>query len=301
MEDLQLLFCIISLFAGISSITLEVFINIKHKKKSLKYFIGLDISLFIIQAMITLNLYMDRVNNKGTFLSIISNSMDILGTSFSSFFGLLFVSALLGKQILKLRKFVVTLVTAFQLSIITFCYLNPNLSILKYIGQASIIAVVSYEVLVVIVNYKKINDKDLNHAVKVFSMITLSFLPLLIFEYARSEINVFKTFKVFKMFTLPAYFFVINIGTLLWAYSYFNTPAYIVENELTKYFKEKYYITSKESEIIQLMLKGLTYKQIGENLIISPKTVDNHIQNIYKKLKVTNKIQLSNLIRSKEQ
>lgn len=301
MKDLLLLFYIISLFAGVASITLAVFINIGHTKKALKYFIGLDVSLFVIQAMIALNLYIVRTNNTGTFLSIISGGMDVLGTSFSSFFGLLFIHALLGKHISKIKQIVIFVITAFQLIAITICYLDTGLSALRHMGQASLIVIITYEALMVIVNHREIQDKELKHAATIFSMITLSFIPFLVLGYIRSEIYVLKNLQALKAFSLPTYFFIINIGTLLWSYTYFNTPAYIVENKLTGYFIKKYGITNKEGEIIELILSGLTYKQIAENLFISPKTVDNHVQNIYRKLKVTNKIQLFNLIHSKEQ
>ncbi|CAB1240427.1 protein of unknown function [Ruminococcaceae bacterium BL-4] len=114
------------------------------------------------------------------------------------------------------------------------------------------------------------------------------------------QMNVLKDLQVLKMFALPTYFLIINISILHWSYAYFNTPAYISENKLTQYFIEKYGITDKETEVIELILGGLTYKQIADRLFISPKTVDNHVQNIYRKLQVTSKIQLSNLIRSKE-
>lgn len=301
MEDFQLLFYIISLFAGVASITLAVFINIGHTKKALKFFIGLDVSLFIIQSMIALNLYIARTNSTVAFLPIISDSMDVLGTSFSTFFGLLFIHALLGKRVSKIKQILILTVTAFQLIAITICYLNTELSLLKHIGQASLITVITYEALMVIINYHDITDNELKHASRIFSIITLSFLPFLALEYICSEVDMFKNLQVFKMLSLPAYFFIINIGTLLWSYAYFNTPAYIAENKLTVYFIKKYGITNKESQIIELTLSGLTYKQIAESLFISPKTVDNHVQSIYRKLKVTNKIQLSNLIRSKEQ
>lgn len=300
MEDLQLLFCMISLFAGVASITLAVFINIDYTKKALKYFIGLDVSLFVIQTMITLNLYIARTNSTGTFLSVISGGMDVLGTSFSSFFGLLMINALLGKHITQIKRAVIIAITAFQIIAITICYRNIGLVIFKHVGQASLIAVIVYEALIIIVNYHRMPDKELKHASRVLAMITLSFLPFLTLEYIRPEIEVLRNLQVFKMFALPAYFLIINISTLLWSYTYFNTPAYIAENKLTGYFIEKYGITDKESEIIELILSGLTYKQIAEKLYISPKTVDNHVQSIYKKLKVTSKIQLSNLIRSKE-
>ena len=77
-------------------------------------------------------------------------------------------------------------------------------------------------------------------------------------------------------------------------------PSFIANNKLTDYFKQKYDITEKQSEIIELIIEGVTYKQIAEKLFISPKTVDNHVQNIYKKLNVNSKMQLSHFVRSNE-
>lgn len=54
----------------------------------------------------------------------------------------------------------------------------------------------------------------------------------------------------------------------------------------------------KQAEIIELIIQGLTYKEIATKLLISPKTVDNHVQNIYKKLNVNSKMQLSHLVHS---
>lgn len=100
--------------------------------------------------------------------------------------------------------------------------------------------------------------------------------------------------------SLPTYFFVINVYSLIFANNYFNSPAFVEDDKLTAFFINKYSITDKEVEVIELLLTGLTYKQIAEKLYIASKTVDNHIQNIYKKLEVTNKIQLYNLIHSKK-
>ncbi|PSL44633.1 signal transduction histidine kinase [Chitinophaga niastensis] len=51
-------------------------------------------------------------------------------------------------------------------------------------------------------------------------------------------------------------------------------------------------LSGREIEIIQLVRQGITYKQIAENLCLSEKTIDKHIQNIFLKIKVTNKTQL---------
>ncbi|GMQ30112.1 response regulator transcription factor [Algoriphagus confluentis] len=55
--------------------------------------------------------------------------------------------------------------------------------------------------------------------------------------------------------------------------------------------KEEINLTAREIEILEQTSKGLNYNQIGENLFISPKTVRKHIENIYAKLQVHNKLE----------
>lgn len=55
---------------------------------------------------------------------------------------------------------------------------------------------------------------------------------------------------------------------------------------------EKYGITSREGEIIRLLLEGKDGKDITKALFISDHTVKNHIHHIYQKLGIRNRIQL---------
>jgi DNA-binding NarL/FixJ family response regulator len=45
-------------------------------------------------------------------------------------------------------------------------------------------------------------------------------------------------------------------------------------------------LTEREVEILRLLARGGSMKEIGRALGISPKTVDNHIQHIYPKIAV---------------
>lgn len=49
-------------------------------------------------------------------------------------------------------------------------------------------------------------------------------------------------------------------------------------------------ISKRESEIIECLSHGLSEKEIGEKLFISPKTVKNHMNSIRKKLGVSKNI-----------
>jgi len=51
-------------------------------------------------------------------------------------------------------------------------------------------------------------------------------------------------------------------------------------------------LTDRETEILRLVAKGLSYKQIAERLVLSPRTVQNHVQNTLGKLQLHNRVEL---------
>jgi len=51
-------------------------------------------------------------------------------------------------------------------------------------------------------------------------------------------------------------------------------------------------LTERETEVLRLVAKGMTYPKIAELLVLSPRTVQNHVQNTLIKLQLHNKAQL---------
>lgn len=51
-----------------------------------------------------------------------------------------------------------------------------------------------------------------------------------------------------------------------------------------------YSLTNREEEILEHLSQGLSYEQIATNLFISHGTVRKHVENIYRKLQVNNKV-----------
>lgn len=93
----------------------------------------------------------------------------------------------------------------------------------------------------------------------------------------------------------------------------------VLNNQLTKLFKSHMFLvalvkelksedaipiqnkfmdqlTEKEKDVVELLLKGYTYKGIAEQLFISENTMKFHIKNIYQKLNVNSKMDLIKLI-----
>jgi len=59
-----------------------------------------------------------------------------------------------------------------------------------------------------------------------------------------------------------------------------------------------YNLTRREIDVIKLIINGFQYKRIAQTLFISERTVNKHIQNIFEKMDISNKVELINKIQA---
>lgn len=52
-------------------------------------------------------------------------------------------------------------------------------------------------------------------------------------------------------------------------------------------------LTGRETEVLRLVAQGMSYKQIAERLVVSHRTVQNHVQNTLGKLQLHNRVELT--------
>jgi DNA-binding NarL/FixJ family response regulator len=52
-------------------------------------------------------------------------------------------------------------------------------------------------------------------------------------------------------------------------------------------------LTERETEVLRMVAKGLSYKQIADRLVLSHRTVQNHVQNTLRKLQLHNRVELT--------
>ncbi len=52
-------------------------------------------------------------------------------------------------------------------------------------------------------------------------------------------------------------------------------------------------LTPRETEVLRLVAKGLTARRIADRLGLSHRTVENHVQNVLRKLQLTNRVELA--------
>lgn len=66
-----------------------------------------------------------------------------------------------------------------------------------------------------------------------------------------------------------------------------RNPQDFKENETTEEIK----LSTREVEVLEQLSKGLSYNIIADNLCLAPGTIRKHIENIYSKLQVHNKLE----------
>jgi DNA-binding NarL/FixJ family response regulator len=52
-------------------------------------------------------------------------------------------------------------------------------------------------------------------------------------------------------------------------------------------------LTAREREVLRMVATGLTSREIATRLVLSVRTVDNHVQNTLRKLQLRNRIELT--------
>jgi len=62
--------------------------------------------------------------------------------------------------------------------------------------------------------------------------------------------------------------------------------------ELIGMNEERYHLSTRESEILELAFKGMSNKDISDELYISSETVKKHLNTIFKKCKVSSRMEL---------
>lgn len=101
------------------------------------------------------------------------------------------------------------------------------------------------------------------------------------------------TYLSFAAFAVYLYYFISRRYFL--TYEAVNEASVSLQTD----FLTEHDVSAREKEIIGLLVKGLSNREIAEMLFISPNTVKTHIKNIYAKLGVSNRVLLFSLLQKK--
>jgi DNA-binding CsgD family transcriptional regulator len=170
-------------------------------------------------------------------------------------------------------------------------YFLGVLKAIHYVVMVFLVTTVVFSMILIRKTKPRVNlanreKMDRFFAITFMIVVPLTFLANYLAEYNDITIRI--------GFTLPMVFILLagnKIGDDMQRLSLFKSEKTIKDQNLINYS-----LTNREKEIVYLLVKGASYKQISEELFVSLPTVKTHVTNIYKKCKINNKIELITLV-----
>lgn len=292
MESIITLLFLFSFFTGIISIYIALIFYKIYKNMLILQFAFFIFSLILMIAPFTMkNYFLLNHAETGALFQRISLLVQTIGIFLYFLFFPFFIYKIFTVPLpgyFKIVYYVLPVLILITGVLFAFDLFTP---VSKYLLNYGLHIFTLHLLLIGLLSFKRVGSAFLKKSIVTFLVLSAAFLPLFILD---------TLFFDKKQIALPVYFCIINLLSINFTLFYFNKKPFMVKNRLTAHFKTAFEITGREEEIILLLLDGSSYAQAGKKLFISPKTVDNHVQSIYKKLNINNRYQLINVIRTNQ-
>ncbi|MFW6388190.1 MAG: helix-turn-helix transcriptional regulator [bacterium] len=146
-------------------------------------------------------------------------------------------------------------------------------------------------------------DADTVAAIRAFLLVSAVFLPLFVADVIISSSGArwadHPIIRALDNLSVPLYFILLASGSVVFAYRFLNEPPLMVDEQVSKFGRERYGLTEREAEVVEYIIEGFSVADAATAMRISPKTVENHLYSVYQKTGVTNRIQLYNFFENR--
>lgn len=280
---------------GISLLVIVGLLFFQHKKILISYYFYLLLTLAIISFIEIIDFfYYILPDQTETDIPVLNNIFLII--YYLLYSAIVHIITLITYKLIRKPKKIIKIIillffnVLYPLIIIYLCL--KKLELLRQFSDTVLYISVIYFVILLNCNLNKIDLPILRKFVKTLLLLHLVFTPIFIFQ----------TYITYFIVKLPAwiykiphfymlYYILLNIINLIYAAKFFIKPVFSEYFSIPDKFITAFAITSREREIIKLMLKGESNKEIAFTLSIAENTVKNHIYNIFKKTGVKNRIE----------
>lgn len=299
MQHFILFFYILSFSSGMAAFNVAILLFNQYKKESLKYYSFFLLSLVFLMGHLILEKYNQIVVPDIRVLIIsISSYIYFIGVLLLIVILPFFSHSIMGIKISKIKKICFNAVNFFTAITLIFYAITHIKGILNFIIRPIMIISIMYAFFLIIADLNSIGEKLVRKAVNIFLIMTIVYFPFHLIEEYRLSIFRVRDYDLIDIFSLPLYFMILCLLSIVFTIRYYNKPAYWQDSKLSAYFKKNYKISEREEVIITNLVDGLNNKEISKKLFISIKTVENHLSNIYSKVNVKNRVQLVNIVLS---
>lgn len=302
MKHFIIFYHMLALIVGISAITVTIFMQIKYKDMFFKVYALFLSALFILIMEQSFTAY--QLINQVEDLWI-RNGIKYI--SWLSSIALTYISPLTFHLLVepeswKKRKMFFQGLLGISIILFIQYVIKPN-NLSMRVANTILFSSILYSIGIVIRYRKRIKNREISNLIKVIIGISVLFFPMMYVDTITEHIPFLATYFPYGLLSVPSFYLIWNMVTLYWVVKYIQQKELFSNEANMKSSEEqldilcdKYRITRREKQVIQLLVNGYSYNHISEALTISLSTVKTHIRNIYSKTEVKNKVELINLL-----
>ncbi len=298
MEHFIILFYILSFTLGFSVILIVFFLWLKNRDKLLHMFLlcAVSLTLILIEQMITAYALTNFIESSAmkTILRFTSAAgCSLLIYAFTRLAVMLIERDISGR--LKAGLVVYSLIPVAAALVYSFTGAHVAL----WTSSALFFLNILYNVVALLVHLNRIKISRIRSGIRNLAIVSLLLFSVLIADIFVEKIPLFGEAFAFGLFSVFVFYSIFGAMSLYYIVKGFNVLIHPpnAHADYMQQMPDAFRMTNREKEIIDYLLAGLTYRQIGEKLAISLPTVKTHVTNIYKKAGVQNKIELMNTVK----
>ncbi len=293
-KDLIFSYYLFSYSTGIIALFFSIFLYYNGKNILLKKYIFVMISLLLVIALGTISNYFPW-DEKHIFIKDIFSFIMYLGPCVIVFLLPGFTNDLYHISHKRILNFLFLVLGIFTLLTLIIFFILKKMHFAHYFIMISLGVAVIYSVVRTFISFNKIQKHDLFYFMKKVAIITLILFPLfIIIDYYK--ISIYQSMTIRGPVIMPLLFIAWNLLFVVSAIRQLKNKKQPIL-EVSSAFINKYGISRREKEIIELLLNGMSYKEIMSHLEISMPTVKTHVSNIYNKTNTSSKMKLAQLLK----
>ncbi len=283
----------LALASGFFSLGAVYALFLKYRTRFLWWILLFLVSLILILGGTLIHLLEEHV--LGGILSLAGVVLNIYTVPYM-------VSALISVPILGSWKTFLRFWNATICTIVLLYPFLPEVELMKILIYLQLVFTIIGALVVTAFHLNKIPRLDIRFSIVISLWITAGFLILFVIDILITDIPI-PLLSFFDGLSLPIYSLALNVGLFVFAERFLDEEPLMRGEKITESCRSRYGLTQREGEIVELLLAGSSTQEVADRLYLSPKTVENHIYNLYRKTGVKNRIQLVGLFypRSREE
>lgn len=289
---------IISFLSGMVTITLSYFLYLKNKSKLFRKFKDFFL-IFLLTAIFNFLFFYNEFYILNDKLEIIFDILLGISLIFFSYFWIILLNEIIGirfRSALNLTFLGVCIFLSIYLILLSI-FINEDeafdIPFMVFIF-CFLIYYLFYFIYNIIILFGKVKNIT-NIRIKIY---ILSLIILMLIYIISNFLDMYDS----SFSPIILIYFLYNIITCFFFYKhYLENYEPVVKKVIPSSIDDiaiEYSLTDREKEILIYIYKGYSNREIAELLKISPNTVKKHNYRIYKKTGVTNRVELSYIIKS---